>query len=137
MSETGDNGAMKIRSKLLRLGLLALAIAIAGFLWLMWRADAPYRERSDLEARIASLEESIRQQRAEAIRARAECQADATEFPGDKAIQSACAQELQMTREIDAQLIRAWSEQRAKAIDRLDVVNSEIRALQARSGVGK
>lgn len=75
---------------LIRAGAALLAVAAAGFGYLMWEADAPNRERARIERRLKEIDVGLRSEAGDMLRERADCQATEIEDAEHRAIGDTC-----------------------------------------------
>jgi predicted lipase len=114
------------KQKIFKVAAITAAVLVAGVARCVWLADAPYRERKSLETRIAVVESSIREQAANVHRERADCQADAIEFPNDQIIQKTCWDAFRQSKQISDGLVRSLQAERTKLQGQLDDVNARL-----------
>lgn len=116
-----DNLPMNKRKILAALAAL-IGIPFAVIVVQAWQEGAPGRERARIEQRLEGIEAGIRKENADMVRARADCVADATEFPDDPRIQGICWEGYKTIKESSDALVRMLQADRAKLQERLNAL---------------
>lgn len=118
-SRKGDNAPMK-KQILWKAAGLCVALPIALFLWLMWKADEPNRERLHIDERLRAIDAGIRSEAADMQREMADCRATETEDAQHQAIGETCWETIKAIKRASDLHVRSLEAERQKLSGRLN-----------------